>query len=185
MGDHNKHTQTGQSFDPEDLVIFVSKRGYWNRDKEKFVKDRAGATPEPWHSAELALVVGEGHFELAQPADHPPGTVQAEALRLVDSLLEMTPAETWHPVNHPLNTPPGRQCRKCDSPRVSLPAYNGDYFDCLDCGHSWAPTATQARYMANNPASHFDANGRRPKSEIKRIVAGEWPLRNSSQSRYR
>lgn len=61
----------------------------------------------------------------------------------------------WHMANHPLNTPPGKACRKCGSPRVMLPAYNTDYFDCLDCGHSWPQTEKQAAFMRRNPASKF------------------------------
>ena len=68
-------------------------------------------------------------------------------------------------INHPLNTPPGRTCRKCGSAHIMLPAYNGDYFDCLDCGYSWPTTAKQLDYMKRNPASMFDANGRIPKGQ--------------------
>ena len=65
-------------------------------------------------------------------------------------------------INHPLNVPPGKTCRKCGSASVLLPAYNGDYFDCLDCGHSWPMTGKQDAYMRRNPASMFDAHGRIP-----------------------
>src|SRR5208337_2742296 len=37
------------------------------------------------------------------------------------------PGLSYHPVNHPFADKP-RTCRKCGSPRVALPAYNGDWF---------------------------------------------------------
>lgn len=80
----------------------------------------------------------------------------------------MTPGQTWHPVNHPLNKSPGRTCRKCGSVRVALPAYNGDYFDCLDCGHSWPMTAKEDTYMGRNPASMFDQHGRIPPAQWRK-----------------
>ena len=94
------------------------------------------------------------------------------ARTIVAKLLEMTPGETWNPVNHPLNKAPGHTCRKCGSARVSLPAYNGDYFDCLDCGHSWAVTPKQSIFTKNNPASFYDKNGRRPAAELTKIRQG-------------
>jgi hypothetical protein len=90
-------------------------------------------------------------------------------------------------INHPLNTPPGRTCPKCRSASVVLPAYNGDYFDCLDCGHSWPTTAKQLSYMQKNPASMFDANGRIPASQrrqesaavvLARVLLGETVVTN-------
>ena len=62
----------------------------------------------------------------------------------------------WHMVNHPHNKPPGRHCRKCGSPRVMMPSYNTDFFDCLDCGRSWPQTAKQMQFMRTHPASMYD-----------------------------
>ena len=73
-------------------------------------------------------------------------------------------------INHPLNTPPGRTCRKCGSTSILLPAYNGDYFDCMDCGYTWPTTAKQLDYMTRNPASMFDAHGRIPGNQRRESV---------------
>lgn len=48
--------------------------------------------------------------------------------------------------NHPLKF--ARQiCPGCRGFNVQAPAYPGDYFDCLDCGHSIAPTKKQIERM--------------------------------------
>ena len=73
-------------------------------------------------------------------------------------------------INHPLLKPPGYSCRKCASHRILLPAYHGDFFDCLDCGHSWPTTAAQLEYMKRNPAALFDKNGRIPKDRAARYL---------------
>jgi hypothetical protein len=65
------------------------------------------------------------------------------------------PGDSYAPRNHPLNTPPGRSCKKCGSARVALPAYNTDYFDCLDCGYSWPQTDKQVQFMRTHPASMY------------------------------
>ena len=49
--------------------------------------------------------------------------------------------------NHVLGL--GRSCPKCGAVEVQPPAYPTDYFDCLHCGHSWAPTAKQTERMRN------------------------------------
>lgn len=55
--------------------------------------------------------------------------------------------------NHPLAAV--RQfCPKCDG-QMQAPAYPGDYFDCMDCGHSISPTQKQINIMANPPKRRY------------------------------
>lgn len=48
--------------------------------------------------------------------------------------------------NHPLAAD-SRVCKKCDSINTKPPMYYTDWFDCLECGHSWEPTAKQKEKM--------------------------------------
>jgi len=54
----------------------------------------------------------------------------------------------FRPVNHPL-LHSQTSCPKCQLREhfISLPAYPGDYYDCENCGHSWAPTKEETAKM--------------------------------------
>ena len=54
----------------------------------------------------------------------------------------------FRPHNHPLKNV--TKCPHCRHRTVSLPGYPGDYFDCENCGHSWAPTRSQVKRMWRN-----------------------------------
>jgi hypothetical protein len=57
-------------------------------------------------------------------------------------------AELGRYPNHPL-AGDSRVCKnnKCQSINTMPPSYPGDYFDCLDCGHSWPATDKQTERM--------------------------------------
>lgn len=59
-----------------------------------------------------------------------------------------TLAELSRYQNHPLRNA-RRTCPKCKGVNVVAPSYPGDWFDCLDCGHSIAPTTKQIESMRN------------------------------------
>ena len=54
---------TNLNFDPEDVVIWVSKKGYWNNYQAKFVKDKTQASKYKWYLASLCITIGKGHWE--------------------------------------------------------------------------------------------------------------------------
>lgn len=59
-----------------------------------------------------------------------------------------TKEELLRYANHPLRNA-RRVCRKCKGINVQAPSYPGDWFDCLDCGHTMAPTLKQIQAMRN------------------------------------
>jgi hypothetical protein len=48
------------------LWIWKSKRGYWNGNREAFVKDKKDATKEKWMNAKLSICVGDGEWVSAE-----------------------------------------------------------------------------------------------------------------------
>ena len=58
------------AFDNDALVVYVSSDGtYWSGDKQRWVKDIQEATVSPWYRAKLAIVCGDGHFEIVTMND--------------------------------------------------------------------------------------------------------------------
>lgn len=107
---------------------------------------------------ERAIVASALAYQANQFADTEDVRLDSERQRVAD-IRQRFQRESRPPVrptpdllrypNHPLaNT--RRVCPKCKGINVSAPAYPGDYFDCMDCGHSVAPTKNQVQAMAKH-----------------------------------